>query len=357
MSRLVLHIGMSKTGTTAFQAFIRANRDLLSAHGLSYPGMLRGPNHSQLPVAFSPRVNVVSRSLGVESDADRARLRRRLQRRLARDADDADAWIVSSEQLSTMVRRRRDISHLADFLHDVFDEVQIVVVLRRQDYWLPSSYVEYVTSGGTRRLAAHFVAYRAYFLDHIRFLRRWAAAFGPDKVRAVPFLELDKRQPAVLPARILAVAGLPEVEVQRWPVPSALRNVSLSSEAAEILRRINPQLSSSGWRPVTTRNRIASAIGESWPGPPPALTPEAVAALNQLGVLHAAIRRTGLTSRDGWHKWHRQPDAPIAPPPPVPATVVATASEMLEKAGLLSHGPDFGAAETLRRWAIRLARR
>src|SRR5437762_8200031 len=102
-----------------------------------------------------------------------------------------------------MVRRPAGLAALADFLHQFFDDVDVLFVLRRGDYWLPSSYAEYVTSGGSRPLDAAFVRRREPMLRVRRLLRRWERAFGPGSVKAVPFLEADKANPVALPARIL----------------------------------------------------------------------------------------------------------------------------------------------------------
>lgn len=43
MKRVVIHIGLPKTGTTSIQAFLRANADALREQGVVYPGMREHP--------------------------------------------------------------------------------------------------------------------------------------------------------------------------------------------------------------------------------------------------------------------------------------------------------------------------
>ena len=53
MTRLVLHVGLAKTGTSAFQSFATWNRGELAARGVAYCDGFRGRNHSELAIAFS----------------------------------------------------------------------------------------------------------------------------------------------------------------------------------------------------------------------------------------------------------------------------------------------------------------
>jgi hypothetical protein len=357
VTKLVLHIGLSKTGTTAFQEFAAANADRLAEHGLSHADMLRGPNHSQLAVAFSGQINQIAQSLGVENERDRAKLRRRVVKRMSRDSERAPAWLVSSEQLSTMLQRQRRITDLAHALHEVFDDITVIAAIRRADYWLPSAYVEAIARGGTRPMDDQFVRRRGYLLRHPRLLRRWGRAFGPGKVLAVPFLEEDKHLPTALPARLLAAAGLPEDVVAGWPRPPGIRNPSLSAEAVEMLRQLNPRLELSTLRPVSSRRAIAELVGERHPGPPPALTPEAADYLKQHRLIRSGVAKSRFAAGSGWDKWPQQPAAPTAAPPAIdPVDVERLASEVLATESTDAALPA-AAASPLRRILIRATRR
>jgi hypothetical protein len=357
VTKLVLHIGLSKTGTTAFQEFAAANADRLAGQGLAYAEMLRGPNHSQLAVAFSGQTNQIARSLGVEDERDRAKLRRRIMKRMSRESERAPAWLVSSEQLSTMLQRPRRIADLADALHEVFDDITIVAAIRRADYWLPSAYVEAIARGGTRPMDAQFVRRREYLLRHPRLLRRWGRAFGAGNVVAVPFLEDDKNDPTALPARLLAAAGLPESIVAGWPRPPGIRNPSLSAEAVEMLRQLNPRLELSALRPVSSRRAMVELVGERHPGAPPRITPEAADYLRHHRLIRSGIAKSKFATGAGWDKWPDQPAAPIAAAPVVdPQVVERLAADVLEEEQIDAALPS-AAASPLRRILIKATRR
>lgn len=355
MSRLVLHVGLAKTGTTAFQAFLAANKDSLAANGLHYPDMLHGPNHAELAAAFSPRITGVSRSCGVHEPADRKKLRQRLRRKLAR-VDEAPAWIVSSEHISTMLRRPEHIKALSAFADSIFDDVLVIVVVRRSDYWVPSAYVESVKAGSPRPLDAEFVRRRAHLLDHKQFLRQWSNAFGADHVRIVPFLETDKSDPALLPARILAVAGVPTTASMGWPVPPHVRNESLSGEAAEVVRRLNATLPKTPMSVVETRRATVATVREAWPGPSLGLPPAVADELHSRGWVRTGVGDTEYAAGDGWAQWSAQPDAETAPPVRVRHRDVARAARLLRRRGILAPEWTDVPADTARRLIARVRR-
>lgn len=335
MTRLVLHIGLHKTGTTAFQSFISHNRDELAKQGLHYPDMFRGPNHAELAVAFSSRITRVSVAYDVQSEADRARLRGELPRLLA-DARSQPGWIASSEHLTTMLRKPKEIRPLAEFLHGIFDDVLVLVTLRRADYWLPSMYVESIKSGGTRPLDEFFVQRHRYLLDHRWLFRRWSNAFGRGNVRAIPFLESDKNDPTALPARILAAAGIPPDVTTQWPTRSKVSNTSLSGYGTELLRRMNTQRSDSPLRTVRLRPPVVRAVRNNWPGPAPLLPPDAAAEVRRRDWVRTRIARHRFALAGEWDEWLRHPDADTGPLPDVSTEDVQKLIRILRRKGLLS---------------------
>jgi hypothetical protein len=353
MTRLVLHVGLAKTGTTAFQAFLSANRRQLAAAGLHFAEMLRGPNHAQLAAAFSTRITGVSRAMGVHALDDRIKLRQHLARKLRR-ADRAPAWIASSEHISTMLRRPDNIVDLAGFLHEFFDDVLVLIAVRRADFWVPSAYVEAVKAGNTRRLDEQFVQQRSYLLHHRKMLRRWSAAFGARQVRIVPFLETDKDAPAALPARLLSVAGVPVEAVTGLPTPPHVRNEALSAEAVEVLRLINAQLcDDKPTRDPRTRRKATEMLRKRWPGDPPALTPEAAVALHERGWVRTGVGSTRFAAGDGWDVWESQPDAPTCSPVDVRPRDVALATKLLRRDGVVQSRWTAGPVDAARRLVAR----
>jgi hypothetical protein len=308
VTQLVLHIGLPKTGTTAFQRFIARNRSRLAESGLTYCDMFRGVNHVELAIAFT-RITSISRAFGVHTPSDQEDLRRRLPELLAQ-TDRAPRWIASTELLSSRFETSADVARLADLLRPFFDEVTILLALRRADYWLPSKYVQEVKTGTSSAFDAEFVQRFRFLVDHRALIQRWADNFGADNIRLVPFLETDKADPMAVPVRLLEATGIPAAEVRSWPVPAIVQNVSLSAYGIELMRRMNER-DDSPLKPMLWRKRVFALVNEQWPGPSPRITPEAAAELHANDWV-----RTGVG--DGspeWQAWTAQPDATPEPTP------------------------------------------
>jgi len=341
VTRLVVHAGMAKTGTTALQSFFWHHRDQLAEHGLSYCTGFRRRNHAELAVAFSSTVTPLTRHEGVGSPDGRNELRERL-REILGDPTSAAGFLTSSEHLSTLVRDSADVADLADFLHSIYDEVVVLLVMRRADYWTPSAYVEAVKAGDRRPFDADFIARRWFVLDHDDLFQRWGAAFGEANVHAVPFLESDKADPLRLPARVLSAAGVPVGTIDDWPLPPRVANTSLSAYGTEVLRRFSKERKAKDapMSLIGRRGPIVATVRETWPGEAPVLTPEAAAELDRRGWVRTGLENTPYAGgSDGWQEWASQPDAPTAPLVTVADADVQRLTRLLADKGLID--PDW----------------
>jgi hypothetical protein len=336
MTRLVLHIGMPKTGTTAFQAFIAGNQEQLAANGLRYPkGVLRGPNHAELAAAFSDRITGVSRRHGVDSPRAQQKFRRRLAQRLRSNLGAAPAWLATSEHIGFQVRQPENIAAMAEYLAGFFDDITVLLSFRRADYWVPSNYVESIKSGQAHLLDAAFVRKRGDVLDYSAFAARWGDAFGHDNIRVVPFLESDKAHPTALPMRLLAAAGISESVTAHWPTPPTVHNPSPSAVAVEVMRKVNAAFDPSPFRDQRRRRAGVPVVRQAWPGPSLALTPDASDELHRCGLVRGGIGTTPYAASDGWPEWTEQRDAPTSPMPSVSDRDVAHTVRLLRRHGVI----------------------
>jgi hypothetical protein len=351
---------MPKAGSTAIQEFLSANRRALAAVGVTYCDVLRGPNHAQLAAAVAPTPNRISSALGVETAGDRAKLQRRVSRRLSKAVEPGSTWIASSEHLAALLRTTEPHA-LAALLREIFDDVTIIAVLRRADYWLPSAYVEAVKGGRRRPMKRRFVRQRGHILDHQAFVRRWESAFGAGCVRLVPFLEGDKHDPSVLPFRTLEAAGIRVATTGGWSFPPGRMNISMSADACEALRRLNPRLRISSFRPTSERQRIISALSRQLPGNAAALTPAARAALDSAGWSATEISEAPQAVGPDWPAWREQPAGPVARRPKISRDALDALYQQLQRAGVLTSigmQPYLeSAGATVRRRLLRVVRR
>ncbi|HET7310407.1 MAG TPA: hypothetical protein VFJ17_03690 [Mycobacteriales bacterium] len=330
MTRLVLHAGLPKTGTTAFQAFAWQNREVLAARGVAYCDGFLGRNHTELGVAFSHRITPLTRSYGVHDESDRKALQARLPEMLG-DPHRASTVLASSEHLTNLVYRPESVEEAAEALHALFDSVVVALVLRRPDYWTPSMYTESVRAGGPRPFNAHFVDRHRRLVDHVALLQRWSSAFGRDNVVAVPFLERDKSDPTTIPLRLLAVTGIDLHATDTWAASPSVRYTSISAYAVELLRRLNAEHPDAPLRARKDRRRIIAMVRDEWPGPTQAVTPAAANRLAKHGWVRADVG--GVASGDAtlWQEWLAQPDAPTMPAPQVSDEDLQRVIEMIPR--------------------------
>ncbi len=354
MTRLVVHIGLPKTGSTAVQGLLSANADVLAAAGLHWANGLRGPNQTELAIACTSRPSALAAAYGVRSDGDRPALRRRIRRRLLRAARAGDL-LVSSEHLAGLLRTRDEIDALAGLVDGIADDVLVVAVLRRGDHWLPSAYAEAVRSGRPVPYGPRFVQRRAHLLDHRRLARRWSRTFGADAVRLVPFLEIDKTDPTAVPARVLAAAGL-SVDLSGWQHADRISRSGLGATAVEVLRRLAPEL---GTARLSARQReeVVRLLGELVPGPGVALSPAAARALAERDWVHTGAGELPQAYGADWPAWNDEPPAPVRRRPVPTAEQLAQAEAALRRAGLTAVGDAPGTGPAVARGVRRLLSR
>ncbi len=356
MSRLILHIGLPKSGSTAIQQFLSANQSVLREFGLAWCQSLRGPNHVQLAVACSTQINHLSRTVGVHNERDRAALRTRVAKRLEQELDNHDTVLVSTEHLSSSLTTPDDVARLASLLAGLTDDVLVVAVLRRGDYWLPSSYSEAVLNNKEFDLDAEFVHLREPLLDHHALLARWQGSFGADAVRLVPMLESDKADPSAVPFRVLDCVGVTPDADTAWQSPPKTAHATLSALGTEMLRTITPRLPRGGLRPGRYRQKVRASIAARFPGAGIALTPAAAAELDRLGWRRNGIDAVPSAVGDKWTAWRDQPDADVRPLPTVSEAAVDELLLHLQEAGITAR-QGAGLDDHLRRVAKRFARR
>jgi hypothetical protein len=173
--RIVLHIGVYKTGTTAVQSFLARHRSALAGRGVLYPeSFTRFDAHHPLPWA-----------LGVgHRDKDSSVRPDEVVRAILQEADSAraDTVILSSEEFLNLEAAER-----LPKLKRLFDghEIEILIYLRRQDSLLLSTYGQHVRMYSIRfsGTISDFLLKHSNFLikyNYWQTLQRWAKVFGSD---------------------------------------------------------------------------------------------------------------------------------------------------------------------------------
>lgn len=137
--KLFLHIGTIKTGTTSIQKFLKANRDILSSHGVFIPTSIMHSygHHRWLPFLVSNFDNKVgsqwAQSIGITDAKQKqikiSEIKNSFIHECADASVDADTCIISSEALTSLVTCDEYL-RLKELLYDLFSEISIVIYIR-----------------------------------------------------------------------------------------------------------------------------------------------------------------------------------------------------------------------------------
>ncbi|MBT9289927.1 hypothetical protein [Prosthecodimorpha staleyi] len=188
MPRLVLHIGMSKTGSTSIETTFDASRPILERHGIDYLDM--GQNHSRLMTVVAtnkvePLKGDVTRILGIErrdTNYDAATVIAAVRERL--QSPRAPTVVISGQGLFRYGREK--CAALRDFVRPHFDEVRVVAYLRDPTSWASSRAQELMKRGITQDQLARELEERpadAQLLPHYRAsAEAYCEAFGRENV-------------------------------------------------------------------------------------------------------------------------------------------------------------------------------
>jgi hypothetical protein len=180
-TRLFLHIGLPKTGTTAWQHWAHTHREALRAQGLDYPevdSITDSPNHSAIQPGIMKR--------------DASRLRRFL------DEGRCDAMLLSAEGLSfgLALYPAEGLKRFRVACASI--EVICIVTVRPQEEWLRSVYRQSVLNrtnprlgNGTAESIETFAArpHIRFLLDHEGLAREATRAYGAARCELIPYGE------------------------------------------------------------------------------------------------------------------------------------------------------------------------
>lgn len=326
MTRLVVHIGLEKTGSTYLQEFLQANVAQLAAEGVAYPDFCAGPEHLEVYMAALPKVGWMHRRKGIQTAEQLCELTDRVHEGLERMARaPGEVAIVSCERLATW-RRATAIGGLRDLCSTHFDEVEVVAFLRRPDHSVGSYYGQAVKVGFDSRSAPDFMRAYGPVVDQVSVMRRWAAVFGADRVTAWPYLERYRTAGdevlGVLLNRLGATSPGPG-DPGAWRPSAPSVNARLSAVATEYVRLLNPRVPR--WKPNGAwngkqRERLVRAASARFPGRSATASPELVAAVRAefpAAEIAAMWRREDDPDAPLWEEWIGQAPATGHEPPAI----------------------------------------
>lgn len=210
---ILLHVGQSKTGTSAIQRFLALNRVALAAQGILYPGVvvngvaIQLEQHNCVVDALTeryvyPRLTAQQYFSQFFSAARRSGARKMILSAEHFFGGEPRIWDVSSEAEYFELYRTK-LARLAPFLAD--HSVKVLVYLRPQVDWVASAIGQTVKvqgligRGQVYQNDAQFFDLCKPVLRYGEILRTWKAVFPDSGISAVPYVrdQLHERSSVV----------------------------------------------------------------------------------------------------------------------------------------------------------------
>jgi tetratricopeptide (TPR) repeat protein len=236
--KLILHIGLPKTGTSAIQHFLVTRRKALLRQGFCYPATPGGSNHVAMAVAAALhgkqkkwQDEVKQKAMGVPPSLDE--FWQQFRTEITSLPPEIHSVILSAERFSGQLDNQEKIENLRMALEPLFDEYRVIVYLRRQDAHATSAYSQMLRFGIIEAPALEQPTSRyKSFYDYESFLARWSAVFG----RAAITPRIFERAAMADGDAVADFVKLCQIgKVQLVPPEAALRNQSIDINGQALL--------------------------------------------------------------------------------------------------------------------------
>ncbi len=269
---LILHIGLSKTGSSSIQRVLASQREALQQLGVYMPHSPGWANHALLPASL---VND-RRALwgfhpatwdGLTPAGRLARFEAEWRAEMAALPDWATRFIITAEQVGGLLRQNDEVARLGEVLGRHFGTVQVVVYLRRQDSHTASAYNQWLRGGVLRDPGLPEGGPETQpELDYGKLLDRFAAVFGQANICPRIFDRAELMGGDVV-EDFLHVAGMtlpipPEA-------PSKQSNLSITLGGQSLLLAAGRRMAAAGgeaWRDTPQWRRLAESVSERLAG-------------------------------------------------------------------------------------------
>jgi hypothetical protein len=270
---LILHIGLSKTGSSSIQRVLAEQRQAMQALGVYYPRSPGWANHALLPALLVNDPRMLwgfhpDRWEGMTPAARMERFRVEWSEEMGALPEWAERCVISAEQIGGLLRDDDEVQRLADLLARYFATVKVVVYLRRQDQHIASAYSQWLRSGilqdpgmpsgGPERFTEY---------DYGPMLDRYARAFGDSAMC-----------PRIFSRKTLVggdvVEDFFEVAGFKLPIPpeapNKAANLSINLDGQALLlaagRWLAPKIGGENLGDRPEWRRIAESVSERFPG-------------------------------------------------------------------------------------------
>tara|TARA_Y100000052_G_scaffold26426_2_gene31387 strand:+ start:50204 stop:51295 length:1092 start_codon:yes stop_codon:yes gene_type:complete len=233
MSTAIIHIGVHKTGTTAIQNSLLANRQVLNKYGYDY---LLFPNEKALRVKAHDHI---AGNLRLKVDKS---VLTNIGRAIANPLQNHLNLLLSAENFFVPYRpnvhgQSETLSYIDDLgsMLKGYDHIRVVCYLRRQDLWMESFYLEYPYA--LSKLGLDFQAYREQFGPPLykEQIDAWAKLCGPENL-ALRLYEADRFTDGDVRTDFYEILDVPSTDVVQHAETFRSNNITTPRDVYEYLR-------------------------------------------------------------------------------------------------------------------------
>ena len=265
--RLILHVGMGKTGTSSIQFFLRDNRERLGDVGVLFPATPGAARHQRLTQFVRTEDELAnSQEWRRETQYELATFHKAFQQDVIAEIEQAGLGRVLLTDEVLFKSSDEALRRLAELTRSISDELRLVVYLRRQDDHLISRYQQEVKVGEILRLRVWAEQDMSDLYDYYARLQAHQRFLAPEQL-IVRRYERDAFVGGSIYQDFLDAAGI-ELQadgLERGPD----RNTGLDAESVEFLRVLNTyRVEYEGATPGLIDNRdLVQQLAEHTQGP------------------------------------------------------------------------------------------
>lgn len=249
MKKLILHIGTTKTGSTALQRFLYDNRKLLNKMGIGFPLFTKQPltwndtlrNGSFFALYCENKVNTPYPQRFSPNDVDKN------LDTLKQSFQTYDTILLTDEYFSDICPilpgtsyQERNLTFWSVLRDEIdrlsIDQVHIVVYLRRQDHYRTTLWKQNVKTGYTDRSLKDFLYsdWANYRMDYALYLETLQSALKEKCILSPRPYEYSSFSGGDIFHDFCETAGIPWND--QFILPAKIQNPSVTYDVAEAIR-------------------------------------------------------------------------------------------------------------------------
>ncbi len=181
---IYFHIGMPKTGTTALQRFLAANRERLATLGYDYPTFLGSENHTKLAAYALNTDEVVPLKIELKLVEPQAmtRFRSELEQAFRQEISAQGDYIFSNEHCTTYLYQEAELERLKALVTATGQDVRLVLYVREPVSFHASRYSTNLKQGRTTALKKVGPKILLKWYDYAAIAGLWSRVFGRDNL-------------------------------------------------------------------------------------------------------------------------------------------------------------------------------